>query len=371
MFKAEKSALLSALALVGSVTEKRNTIPILQNVLIEREEDRLVARLTNLDIEAKTFFKAVSIDSDFQPFTVPASLLNDIVRKLPDGAEASIARPDGDKFTSIILKSGRSRFALQVLPAGDFPEMKMPADPVRVTIPADELSGAIGDCSHAISTEETRHYLNGIFFHQLAGSEDATFVATDGHRLVKRLTQAEISGAFPGVIIPRNTVRVLQKILPDAGGIDLDVTETLIRAVVGSTIITSKLIDGTFPDYQRVIPSDCHLVCTLQAKHLGEAVDRVATVSSERGRAVQFTFADQHLRLKVSNPDAGDAEDELAFEGEADLQIGFNARYVGDALAHLTGEKITLSLSAPGAPAILRSAISNPENLIVLMPMRA
>lgn len=370
MFKAEKSALLSALALAGSIVEKRTTIPILQNVLIDREEDRMIARVTNLDIEAKTYFKPVSIDPEFQPFTVPAGLLSDIVRKLPDGAEASIERGKDTKLSSIFLKSGRSKFSLQVLPATDFPEMAALANPVRVTIPADELSRAIGDCSHAMSTEETRYYLNGIFFHQAAGSEDATFVATDGHRLVKRLTQAEISGKFPGVIIPRAAVRVLPKILPDAGDIDLMVTDNAVRFVGGSAILTTKLIDGTFPDYQRVIPSDCHMACTLQSRPFGEAVDRVATVSGERGRAVEFTFGEQQLRLRVSNPDAGDAEDELAFEGEADLKIGFNARYVGDALAHLSGDKITISLTEAGAPAVLRSATANPENLIVLMPMR-
>ncbi|MGO6707639.1 DNA polymerase III subunit beta [Rhizobium johnstonii] len=370
MFKAEKSALLSALALAGSIVEKRNTIPILQNVLIEREEERLIARVTNLDIEAKSYFKAVSIDPGFEPFTVPAALLADIVRKLPDGAEASVERAKADRLDSIVLKSGRSKFVLQVLPAGDFPEMTMATGAVRVSIPADELAGAIGDCSHAISTEETRIYLNGIYFHQVDGSEDATFVATDGHRLVKRLTQADISAAFPGVIIPRMAVRVLQKILPDAGDIDLMVTPNLIRVVGGSAIVTSKLIDGNFPDYLRVIPAESTMVCTLPAKQLGEAVDRVATVAGDRGRGVSFNFADQQLRLKVSNPDAGDAEDELAFEGEADLTIGFNAKYVAEALAHLTGENITMSLGGAGAPAVLRSTIGSPENLIVLMPMR-
>ncbi|MDO3434370.1 DNA polymerase III subunit beta [Rhizobium sp. CBN3] len=370
MFKAEKSALLSALALVGSVVEKRSTIPILQNVLIEREEDRLVARLTNLDIEAKTYFKAIVIDPDFEAFTVPAGLFADIVRKLPDGAEASIERPKDGKLGSILLKSGRSKFSLQVLPASDFPEMKMPADAVRVTIPADELDRAIGACGHAMSTEETRHYLQGIFLHQSAGSEDATFVATDGHRLVKRLTQAEIGGSFKGVIIPRNTVRVLPKILPDAGDIELMVTDTVVRFVGGSSILMTKLIDGTFPDYQRIIPTDATMVATIGSKAMASAVDRVATVSGERGRAVAFSFADQQLRLKVSNPDAGDGEDEVAYEGEATIDIGFNAKYIADALANLPGDIITMSLTETGAPAVLRTNGGNPENLIVIMPMR-
>lgn len=370
MFKAEKSAMLSALALSSGVVEKRNTIPILQNVLIERDGDGLVTRLTNMDIEAKTSLKTVLIDPDFEAFTVPAALLHDIVRKLPDGAEASIERANKDRLDSIALKSGRSKFSLQVLPASDFPEMKMPVDPVRVTVPADELASAIGDCSHAMSTEETRYYLNGIFMHQEAGCEDATFVATDGHRLVKRRTQATIENAFKGVIIPRQTVRVLPKILPDAGEIDLLVTDTLIQIVGGSSVITSKLVDGTFPDYVRVIPAEGSMKASIDIKALNAAVDRVATVSGERGKAVAFTFADQQLRLAVTNPDTGNAEEELAYEGEAALQIGFNAKYVAEALGHLRGDTIALSLTDGGAPAILRSAIGGPENLIVLMPMR-
>jgi DNA polymerase III subunit beta len=370
MFKAEKSALLSALALSGSVVEKRNTIPIMQNVLIEREEERLVTRLTNMDIEAKTYFKAVLIDPDFEPFTVPAALLNDIVRKLPDGAEVSIDRANKDPLDSITLKSGRSKFNLQVLPASDFPELIMPSGAVRVTIPADELATAIGDCTHAISTEETRYYLNGIFMHQEEDCEDATFVSTDGHRLVKRRTQATIDKPFKGVIVPRQTVRVLPKVLPDAGEIDLMVTDTVIRFVRGSSIITSKLVDGTFPDYARIIPADGAMKASLDIKTLNAAVDRVATVSGERGKAVGFTFANQQLRLAVTNPDTGNAEEEVTYEGEADLQIGFNAKYVAEALGNLRGDSITLSLTDGGAPAILRSATGSPENLIVLMPMR-
>ncbi|KQV27567.1 DNA polymerase III subunit beta [Rhizobium sp. Root1203] len=375
MFTAEKSALMAALALSTNVVEKRNTIPILQNVLIEKgaAAGTLNARLTNLDIEASTPFKA-SAAIDFEDFTVPAALLADIVRKLPDGCEVEVSRRSGTKLDGVTIKAGRSKFSLQVLPATDFPEMKLAgAFPHQVTLPAADLAAALGACSFAMSTEETRYYLNGIFMHPTAASAEhrgVVFVATDGHRLSKRFVTAESDPGMPGIIIPRQAIKVIEKILPKAGEVTIELSDTLIRISGGSSLLTSKLVDGTFPDYVRVVPQDSPMQATVDGATLGASIDRVATISGERGRAVRFIFAAGQLQLHVSNPDTGDATDELAYEGEASLEVGFNARYVNDVLSHLPGEQVLMGLDDAGGPAVLRNPGAHPENLIVLMPMR-
>lgn len=373
MFKAEKSALMAALSLTTNVVEKRNTMPILQNVLIEpgAAPGTLTARLTNLDIEASTPFKA-DVDLDFVAFTVPAGMLTDIVRKLPDG-DVTIKRKD-PQLSSISIEAGRSRFSLQVLPATDFPAMKVPAGfPHRVTVSSADFAGAITACGFAVSTEETRYYLNGIFLHATAAdAADAglVLVATDGHRLSKRFVRAETSPDMTSVIIPRQALKVIEKILPKTGEITIELSDTLIRFSGGSSLITSKLVDGTFPDYVRVVPSSHEMQATIEATALSASIDRVATVAGERGRGVTFSFRGGELHLEVKNPDAGTATDTLAYTGAAELQIGFNAKYVNDALAHLPGDELIIGLGDSGSPAVLRSVGSNPENLIVLMPMR-
>jgi DNA polymerase-3 subunit beta len=370
MFKAEKAAMASALAITNSVVERRSTIPILQNVLIEKDgtnSDKLIARFTNLDIEATVRFSA-EVGSDFEAFTVPAGTLSDIVNKLPDGADIAILPDRTNGLTGVTLKAGRSRFKLPVLPADDFATMKIGELPYDLTLSASELAAALADVGFAVSTEETRYYLNGIFTHPV--EEGVCLVATDGHRLSKRIVRTAADPAMPGVIIPRGAVKVIAKILPKEGPIHIEVSDSIIRIAAGDTTLASKLIDGTFPDYQRVIPTQHEMLATIDVKALSTSIDRVAAVSGERGQAVLFNFADQVLKLNVNNPDAGEAEDEVTFEGQADLSIGFNARYVADALAHLPGDRFEIGLGSPGDPAVLRSVGGSRENLIVLMPMR-
>lgn len=370
MFKAEKSAMAAALAITNSVVERKNTIPVLQNVLFERDETqpgKLLARFTNLDIEAAVRFEA-EIDASFEAFTVPAGTLCDIVNKLPDGADIAITGERNDKLTAVTVKSGRSRFRLLVLPASDFNKMKFGDLPYSFGLPATEFAAALASVGFAVSTEETRYYLNGIYLHP--AEDGACMVATDGHRLSKRIVRTEIDSATPGIIIPRASLRVIAKILPKEGSVGIEVSDTIIRITAGETTLTSKLVDGTFPEYQRVIPADHQMLATIDIKSLATSIDRVKTVAGERGRAVLFSFADQALRLTVNNPDAGEAEDEVTYEGEASLKIGFNANYVADALAHLSGDRFEIGLGGEGAPAVLRSVGGTRENLIVLMPMR-
>lgn len=366
MFTVSKSAILDALKLVGDVVERRNTIPILQNVAIEAGgSGRLTARVSDLDIEAVVPF-AAEILPGFKPFTVQAFLLNDIVRKLPDGIDIRMEATD-EHMSAVNLKAGRSKFRLQVLPSTDFPTMASGDLPFTVEMPAPTLSKAIASVSFAISTEETRYYLNGIFFHPAA--DGLKLVATDGHRLSKQFVRAEdVPQSMRGIIVPKKTVHTLAKHLPKDGTVILQISDAKIRVIIGEMVMLSKLIDGTFPDYQRVIPPHEKAI-EIEGAQLSAAIGRVSTVSSS-GRAVKLTFSEGMLRLVVNNPDAGNAEDEVAFEGEAEMETGFNGKYMTEALDRLGEGTVQMLLGEPGSPAILRADGDHAENLIVLMPMR-
>ncbi|MBD9390168.1 DNA polymerase III subunit beta [Agrobacterium sp. AGB01] len=369
MLTTKKSDLSSALGLVGTIVEKRNTIPILSNVAIERVDGGLRARMTDLDLEAEITFSA-ALGQDFRSFTAPGHLLREIVSKLPDGADITIeAKDDKQSPDSVTVKSGRSRFALQSLPTSDLSSMNLGALPFTFTVSTKLLLAAIGAVGFAISTEETRYYLNGIFMHP--GADGMLFVATDGHRLAKRFIAVENAPAdAPGVIIPRKTVLALSKILPKDGEVTIEWNDTKICFILPGTRLISKLIDGQFPDYVRVIPKNNGKQITVRGKDLSAAVERVQLISTERGRAMRFAFTADALTLTINNPDAGSAEEQIACEGDQVVEIGFNSRYVLDAISHLAEDDIQISLDDPVAPAVLRVDGDHAENLIVLMPVR-
>lgn len=370
MFKASKATLKSALALSGDIVERRNTIPILSNLLIERaSRHELQVRMTDLDLEGRIIFEAEA-DESFKPFTVPAGLLRDIVNKLPDGAEIAVKAADAD-LRQVKVSAGRSTFSLQALPANDFPDLTAGEFAASFDLPAQALARAIGAVSFAISTEETRFYLNGIFLHAVEGG--VMLVATDGHRLAKRFLAAE-PGALPGVILPRKTVGILAKLLSDKAlkdaTVHVEASDQKVRFSLPGITITSKLIDGTFPDYIRVVPQRNEGRAELDGAILKTAVDRVSTISTERGRAARFRFEDSTLTLEMKNPDAGDATETLSFDGDAKVEIGFNAKYVLDAVNSLPDGPLMFELGDAGSPAILRIDGDHRENLVVLMPMR-
>lgn len=369
MLTATKAALKSALALTSDLVERRNTIPILANVLIERASKReMQVRMTDMDIEAKILFEGEA-DASFEPFTVPGGLLREIVGKLPDGAEIALTAAD-DKLSAIKLKAGRSVFSLQVLPHTDFPDMTAGAFAAHFALPAKALAKGIAGVAFAISEEETRYYLNGIFMHAFDGG--LMLVATDGHRLAQRYIQAEIGG-MPGVIVPTKTVKILAKLLAAAAKDDelqVEVSDAKIRFGLPGITLTSKLIDGTFPDYQRVVPSSHSGEAELDGEHLKRVVDRVSTVSTEKGRRARFRFKDGTLTVEVVNPDAGTAQEEMPFEGSVDTEIGFNAKYVLEAVTSLPDGPLTLQLTDAASPAVLRIDGDHKHNLVVLMPMR-
>lgn len=369
MLTTRKSDLAPVLGLVSNIVERRNTIPILSHLAIERVDGGLRARMTDLDIEAEIDFSA-DIDTSFRAFTTPANLLQEIVKKLPDGSDITIeAKGEREAPDSVAVKSGRSRFSLQSLPVSDLVSMNLGDLQHRISISSKMLLAAIGAVGFAISTEETRYYLNGIFMHPAEGG--MMFVATDGHRLAKRFVPCEsVPVDAPGVIIPRKTIAALAKVLPKDGDITIEWNDAKIVFTLPGIRILSKQIDGQFPDYKRVIPQNNGTVVSVTGKQLSAAVDRVQTISSERGRAMRFRFEDNVLTLTVNNPDAGSAEEQIAFEGDVSFETGFNAKYVLEAISHLAEDDIRIALDDPASPAILRADGDHAENLIVLMPMR-
>ncbi len=366
----ERSNLLKALNHVHRVVERRNTIPILSNVLLKAEGASLELKATDLDLEV-TEATAAQIEQTGAT-TVPAHLLYDIVRKLPDGAEVMLKMDDDGNAMSVI--SGRSSFRLQCLPQSDFPELSAGSFSHIFRLDSTEMKDLIEKTQFAISTEETRYYLNGIYLHaiEVDGAQKLRAVATDGHRLARTEMEAPAgSEDMPGIIIPRKTVSELQKLVDDPDiKVTVELSDSKIRFTIGSVVLTSKLIDGTFPDYQRVIPTGNDKALVIDRQTFSQAVDRVSTISSERGRAVKLSIGDGQVVLTVNNPDSGSATEELAADYSSDpIEIGFNAKYLLDVANQLSGDEAHFMLADSGSPTVIHDA-ADKDALYVLMPMR-
>lgn len=369
----ERAKLLRCLSHVQSVVERRNTIPILSNVLIEASADGLVKIMaTDLDLQVVESLQAASVE-DAGSITVSAHLLFDIARKLPDGAQVNLETADN----RMVVKAGRARFQLPTLPRDDFPVIVEGDLPTSFHLPAELLAELIDRTRFAISTEETRYYLNGIFFH--VADEDKPVLkaaATDGHRLA-RFTIDRPAGAegMPDVIVPRKAVAELRKLLEESldGNVQVDLSPSKIRFTLGGEggiVLTSKLIDGTFPDYSRVIPTGNDKLLRLDPKSFFAGVDRVATIATEKTRAVKMGLDTDKVTLSVTSPDNGNAAEELAADYRAEaMEIGFNANYLKDVLAQIDSDTVELHLADAGAPTLIRKDESSPA-LYVLMPMR-
>jgi DNA polymerase-3 subunit beta len=366
----ERSNLLKSLNHVHRVVERRNTIPILSNVLLNADGASLEMKATDLDLEV-TEATPANVEQGGAT-TVPAHLLYDIVRKLAEGAEVMLKTDESGSSMSVI--SGRSNFKLQCLPQADFPQLSAGSFSHIFRLDSTALKSLIENTQFAISTEETRYYLNGIFMHthEEGGKLRLRAVATDGHRLARAEVDAPAgSEGMPGIIIPRKTVSELQKLVDDPDvAVTMELSDTKIRFTIGSVVLTSKLIDGTFPDYERVIPTGNDKKLVLDRQSFAAAVDRVSTISSERGRAVKMSIADGQVTLTVNNPDSGSATEELAADYSSDpIDIGFNAKYLLDVAAQLDGSEARFMLADAGSPTVIQDTADD-DTLYVLMPMR-
>jgi DNA polymerase-3 subunit beta len=373
----ERAALLKALGHVQSVVERRNTIPILSNVLLTARDGALALSATDLDMEILDE-AAAHVETPGQ-VTAPAHTLYEIVRKLPEGAEISLSFNGEDPRLQV--RAGRYRVNLPVLPAGDFPVMSSDGLSPPVSVDTAGLMRLIDRTRFAISTEETRYYLTGIYLHTLVenGREILRAVATDGHRLaLADMPAPEGAAGAPGVIVPRKTIQEARRLLEDSGEtIDVLLSQQKARFDFGRASLTSKVIDGSFPDYTRVIPRDNTRIMTVDNALFAAAVDRVATISSEKSRSVKLSAERGRVVLTVRNMETGQAVEELEvdYDGEP-FEIGFNARYLLDVTAQIGGELMEFRFAdRPGSATMLDPVLvidpTDPHVQYVLMPLRA
>ena len=367
--KIDRATLLSLLGHAQNVVERRTTIPILSNIRLDAADANLSLLATDLELMLHEAAAAEVLRAGST--TLPAHTLFDVVRKLPDGVTVELHK-DPDQ-SEAVLRAGRSNFSLPTLPATDFPAMSSEAFERSFQIQGEELARLIDKARFAMSTEEARYYLNGLHFH--THHEGATSVlravATDGHRLAKiEASMPEGAEGLAPIIVPRKTVGEIRKLIEGAETVAVSLSSTRIQVRVGSATLISRLIDGTFPDYERVIPSanDKHL--SVDTKAFASAVDRVVTVATEKTRAVKLALQPGQMTVTAVSAEAGRGQEEVDVDyTDAPLEIGFNARYVLDMLAQITADTVHLEIASAAAPTLVRDP-SDGNATYVLMPMR-
>jgi DNA polymerase-3 subunit beta len=366
----DRAAILRSLGHVQSVVERRNTIPILANVMLKAEDGQLMLCTTDMDLEMRESVPA-KVEKPGAT-TAPAVTLHDIVRKLPDDSEVVLELdPSGNQLT---VRAGRSKFKLSCLPVADFPQLNSGDLPTTFSLPSNDLRAIIDRTRFAMSTEETRYYLNGIYLHAADndGIQVLRAVATDGHRLARfEMPLPEGAADMPGIIIPRKTVGELRKLLDEAADkIELTLSPSKIRFALDNVVLTSKLIDGTFPDYQKVIPTKNDKVIEVNPRIFSGAIDRVSTISDGKSRAVKITLNDKTMTISAQSPESGSATEDIEVHSEAPtLEIGFNARYLLDITSQVNGDGCRITLSDAASPTIIQDA-GDAAALYVIMPLR-
>ena len=365
-----RSALSGALGQITRVIERRNNITILSNVALELEGNTLHLRGTDLDIDMRT---SIAVDGAGDgTTTLNADRLHQVVRTLPADAAVTL---EWDSNSPATLKSGRSRFVLPSLPLSDFPDLATGQMTNLFSMPAAALARIIEKVAFAISVDETRFYLQGIYFHPVTGDAGMALrgVATDGHRMaVAEAPLPNGAESMAGIIVPKKTVDVLGKLLSGhKEDVDVQVSPAKLVVQVGATRIVSKLIDGTFPDYQRVIPTRNDKHATLELASLHHALQRAAVFYEDKGsKVVNLTFKEGALELYKRDSEGGELREEIEIDYDsAELRVGVNVSYFRDAVDVPSGDCINIALSDPGSAALITSP-TEADLRIVLMPMR-
>ncbi len=365
----EKNNIFKSLSHVQSIVEKKNTIPILSNILIEAKNNSLVLSATDMDISINETLNCEVSESGSA--AVPAHTLYDIIRKLPDSSEVEFVSNDGKIFS---IRSGKSRFSLSCLPKEDFPIIEIDDLKSELSIESQDLLKLIEKTRFAISNEETRYFLNGIYFHKKKNSAEEllTMVATDGHRLAKvEFNSSNQAADIPGVIIPRKTIYELSKLLADfKGNVKINIDPNKIIFFVDKSVLISKLIDGTFPDYQKVIPDNNDNVLIVNRNSFCSAVDRVSTITNERSPAIKFKLLKNIMNMTAADSESGQATEDIVTEYSGkEMEIGFNSKYILEMVSNLDDENVILSFNDSSSP-VIATEQSSPNLLYVLMPMR-
>jgi len=366
----DRSVLLKALSHTQTVVERRAVSPILSNVLLEAEGNHLKISATDLDISIIETIPAIVSESGTT--TVSAHMFYDIVRKLPEGSEIELSEKSESHLIS--LKCGKTKFSLSTLNAKDFTTIKTSGLPHSFVIPTAMLSHLIASTRFSMSTEETRYYLNGIYLHTKERDQRPLLcaVATDGHRLaLAEIDQPQGAHGMPDVIIPKKTIGEISKLLDETeGDVEISLSHTQITFNFGNALVASRLIDGSFPEYEKVIPQNNNSSLTVSRKQFLEAVDRISTISLDKTRSVKMSVDPKHITISASTNNQGSGTEELeaTYDGQR-LSAGFNARYLLDIAQQIKSETMEFKLSDENAPAIIKGADEH-DVMYILMPMR-
>ena len=368
-FLISKGSIFKSLSHLQGIVDKKNSLPILSNILLEANSNKLTLSSTDMDISM-----IEQIDCDIVEegsTTINSQIFYDVIRKLSDDSEVEVISNDSKRLT---IRSNKSKFSLACLPKEDFPIIEKIEQGNKVAINSKILHSLIDKTKFAISNEETRYFLNGLYFNitNKEGNNLITLVGTDGHRLATNSSQLDSSfQEIPGVIIPRKTINELSKILSETDNeIEIDITQNKINFYLEKITLSSKLIDGNFPDYQRVIPKNNNNNLQINRMSLLSAVDRVSTVANEKSPVIKIKLFENIVNLSTVNSDNSTATEDIKCEYNGDeIEIGFNSKYIMDIINNLESENIRLKFKDNSSPIIVEEK-SNPNLIFVLMPMR-
>jgi len=368
-FKISRSIFFKTLSHLQGIVDKKNTLPILANILIEARDNQLILTSTDMDISIIEKISCNVLENG--DTTINSQILYDIVRKIDDSSEIEIISNNGKLLT---LRSEGSRFSLACLPKEDYPIIEMDKSGVNIVLNSKILFKLIDKTKFAISNEETRYFLNGLYFN-VSNEDDkntVTLVGTDGHRLAK--FSHDIDGHIDqvsGVIIPKKTIYELSKLLSEVEiDIDISISSNKIIFTIGDIVFISKLIDGSFPDYKRVIPNDNNNILKIDRDKLLSAVDRVSTIANEKSPVIKFKLLQNILNLNTVNNESSTATEDLKISYDGDeIEIGFNSKYIMDIVNNLEDNEISINLKDNTSPVIAKEN-SNTNLVYVLMPMR-
>lgn len=365
-FEVTKPILLKALSNVNGAVEKKNTIPVLQNVKIEAQNGKVILSATDMDILVTSNFTTEMQSNGIT--TVPAQMFYDIIRKIPDANKITVVQENPNILQ---IKSGKSKYNLPCIDATEFPSLAEGELGEKVVIDAEKLAKMIDKTRFAISTDETRYYLNGLFLQSIKGENgyELRSVATDGHRLaVAHLTSPNNMAEF-GVILPKKSVNEVRRIIEGAKELTVEVSRAKIKISADSTTIISKLIDGDFPDYTKVLPKNNTQIATINKKALFDCVDRVSTVASDKHRSVKMVVETNKITLQINANDGSFAHEELESSYSGDkVEIGFNSRYLLDVIGQIDKDELQIKFKDGNSPALVEAKDFNA--MFVIMPVR-
>lgn len=365
LIQAERDSLLKPLATVTGIVERRHTLPILSNVLIAKQNGLLTFLATDLEIQITTEYPSTD-GGDFQ-LTVSAKKLQDILRAIPDGANVSLDQDD----SRLTVKAGKSRFNLQTLPAQDFPKLAIDSNVKSVIkLSQSSLKALISRVQYSMAHQDIRYYLNGLFM--LTDGTSLKLVATDGHRLAFIATELETAVEQNEVILPRKTIVELYKLLADIDDeVTIEIAQNQVKFAFGNIVIHSKVVDGKFPDYNRVVPSGNDKLVPLNRQQLLASLQRAAILSNEKFRGVRMILSDGTMKIMCNNSEQEEATEELeiAYQGDS-LDIGFNIGYLVDVLSNLNQENVVFAFGDHATSSTLVTVPEEPNFKYVVMPMR-